>query len=163
MAIIVEPGLVVKPHCIHDECISLPPANRVSHPRGIQILGMWAAIGIDIAYEMVILEEHQYTARDIRNLHRLASYEKDPWNPRWKTLHDRIVCLCYGNRVGSDVRFVGLEFFFRPGSHRRLLAANGKHELINGVLASFVRRAPRSAPNAGQVRRRSRRLDFRYT
>src|ERR1700688_5271242 len=91
MAIIVEPGLVVKTHRVHDERIPLPLANRVSHPGGIQILGMLSPIGVDIAHIMVILEEHQYSAGDIRNLHRLASNEIDPRNARWKTLQDGIV------------------------------------------------------------------------
>ena len=51
----------------------------------------------------------------------------------------------------SDVRLVGFEFFFRPGSHGRLLAGDGKRQLVNRVLAQFVRRAPRSPPNSGKV------------
>src|SRR5579872_3081365 len=91
MAVIVEPSLVVKTHRVHDERISLPPAYRVAHPGGIQILGMLSPVGVDIANIMVVLEEHQYTARDIRNLHRLASNEIDPRNAGWKALQDRIV------------------------------------------------------------------------
>src|SRR5579864_9391992 len=46
----VDPGLVVEADRVDHQRISFPPADRVSHPSRIDILGMLAAlVGIDLA------------------------------------------------------------------------------------------------------------------
>src|SRR5258707_6700584 len=85
MAVIIEPCFVVKTDGVNDECISLPLANRVSHPCGIQILGMLTPIGVNLAHKVIVLIQHDHPARGLHDLHRLTSYQINSWHTGWKT------------------------------------------------------------------------------
>src|SRR5882672_5993312 len=86
MAVIIEPSFIVKTDGVNDECISLPLANRVSHPCRIQILGMLTPIGVNLAHKVIVLIEHDHLAGGLHDLHRLASYQINPWHTWGKQL-----------------------------------------------------------------------------
>jgi hypothetical protein len=58
MSYLIEPGFVVQAYRVDNERISIPPANGVAHPGKIQILGMLSPIHVNVADEVVVLEEH---------------------------------------------------------------------------------------------------------
>src|ERR1700693_6650015 len=89
MAHEIEPGFVVKTDRVNNECISLPLANRVPHPRGSHILGMLTPICVDLAHKVIVLKEHDHPARDLNNLDRLPSLKIDTWDTGGGTVRNR--------------------------------------------------------------------------
>src|SRR5215470_6492966 len=69
MTDVVEPRLIVEPHRVHHQIISLPVADRVSHPIRIRILGVPAPIEKDLPMAgCVILEDHHQEGRCLNEL-----------------------------------------------------------------------------------------------
>src|SRR6266542_4546486 len=65
----VEPRLVVEAHRVDDQRISLPMADRVSHPIRIRIRGMAAPIQKDLTMAgSVVLEEHDEEGGSVNEL-----------------------------------------------------------------------------------------------
>src|SRR5882762_5044679 len=65
IAEMIDPGSVVIPIGLNDECISLPPANRVSVPTRIRILRKLPPIRPDGAPQIVILHVLQHPVRGL--------------------------------------------------------------------------------------------------
>src|SRR6202158_4842605 len=116
MTYLIEQGFVVKTDRIGDQCISLPPANRVPHPEGAQILVMWAPIRVDSAHKVIELEEHDHLARNLSDLH--WKVEKiNPWHTGRKAVENWI--LQYIVRAGPAIYGIGgLKFRLCPRRHR---------------------------------------------
>src|ERR1700682_5869393 len=116
MTDLIEQGFVVKTDRIGDQCISLPPANRVPHPEGAQILVMRAPIRVDSAHKVIELEEHDHLARNLNDLH--WKVEKiDSRHTWWKTIKNWIA----QDRAWAGTAIYGigrLEFRLRPRRHR---------------------------------------------
>src|ERR1700719_3345210 len=56
----VQPSLVVESDRIHNHCgVSLPMADRSSHPEQIRIFWNWAAVGINAAHRVIVLVKHE--------------------------------------------------------------------------------------------------------
>src|ERR1700730_4957829 len=91
MAVVIEPSFIVESDRINDEGISLPLANRITPPRGRQILGMLTAVREYFPYEVIILKQHDHLAWTLQNFHRLASYQVDAWHAGRDTVHDRVI------------------------------------------------------------------------
>src|ERR1700730_8715540 len=69
MAHVVEPCLIVETHRIDHQSVSLPMADRVSHPTGIRVF--WMATPIQIHCTMagdIILEDHHQTRWSLNQL-----------------------------------------------------------------------------------------------
>src|SRR6266699_3587185 len=49
MAPHVEPGFAIEPGRFDDQCVPIPPANRVSEPGGIRVTGQCPAVQEDLA------------------------------------------------------------------------------------------------------------------
>src|SRR5215469_12719557 len=127
MACPIEPGLVVKTDRVDHKRIPLPLANRVPHPRLSDVFGMFPAIRIDLAHKVVVLEQHNYAARDLNNLHR-KRLEIDSRHTGGKT-SDRVArswihgVVCLRERSWAVPGLVGLEFRLSPRRHGRYLGA----------------------------------------
>src|SRR5260370_866267 len=61
----IEPGSIVITNGLNDECVSLPPANRVPVPTRIRIFRKWPPIGPDGAPQIVILHMLQHPVRGL--------------------------------------------------------------------------------------------------
>src|ERR1700730_8198242 len=71
MAHVVEPRLIVEAHCIDHQSVSLPMADRVSHPTGIRILWMATPIQVDCPMAgNIVLKDHQQTRWSLNQLIR---------------------------------------------------------------------------------------------
>src|SRR5260370_25003211 len=98
----VERGLVVESCCIHDERVPLPPPNRISHPRGDQVLGMFPPVGVNLPYQVLKFVVNQHSARQ-RNDFEPMRLRPDTWHARRKAEHD-----------GFHLLLTGLELLFSP-------------------------------------------------
>src|SRR5712691_9299703 len=80
----IDPGFVVKPDRVDDQCISLVPTNRVPHPRQIRILWMLSPSGEDLAYMVIELQQFNYPAGGLNDL-KYKGLNIDPWHAGRKT------------------------------------------------------------------------------
>jgi len=63
----IKPSSVIDADCVHDENISLPASYRVTHPQGMQVLGMLPSIRVNLAH--IIPKKHQRAAGPLNDLH----------------------------------------------------------------------------------------------
>src|ERR1700733_3258454 len=114
----VQPSLVIEADRVHDERVSLPMADSVSHPCGGKILaGMLPGICVDVTDEVVVLKNHHDFAGNLHDLHRewVIVEPRDAWG---KTLIDRIGG---GDRLIIAMRgLVRLQLRLSPGGERGL-------------------------------------------
>src|SRR5690349_683812 len=89
IAVGIGPDLVVKPDCFDNECISVPPANRVPEPTGVGIFRKLSPVSPDGAPNVILLEEHQHPPRNLDDLKWVGKSEK-AWRARGVTAQDRI-------------------------------------------------------------------------
>src|SRR6202011_566788 len=68
----IGPRRVLEANRVDDQCVSLPPANRMAVVRGIRILGMLPSICVDLAQYSIIFYVYDHPARELKKLHRLA-------------------------------------------------------------------------------------------
>src|SRR5437879_12854044 len=68
MTFLINPGSVIETDRVDDQGISFPFTDRVAHISGIQILGMSPPVGVDLAHDVVALEEHDHPARNLDDL-----------------------------------------------------------------------------------------------
>src|ERR1700722_2707631 len=89
----IEPCLVVKAHCVHDENVAVPAADGMAHVGGRDVLGMLATIGENVADGMIMLVKQNDFLRSLYHLHR-NRLEVDPGSSRGQARgEDRIVRL----------------------------------------------------------------------
>src|SRR6266851_9303764 len=87
----IQPCLFIEPNRIDHQGISLPPADRIAHPGGVQILGMFVGAGcINLPDEVVEFEQLDYAAWDLKNFHG-ERVHIDSRHARWET-SDFIAC-----------------------------------------------------------------------
>src|SRR5579862_789142 len=93
MAHLIEPGLIVETNGIDDEGVPLPFADRISHPRGANVLGMLTPIRKNLAHKMIVLEQHHDLAGVLHDLEGQSSNKIDPRHTGRKTFEYRVVRL----------------------------------------------------------------------
>src|SRR3981081_4084409 len=71
MAYAVKPRLVIKTGCLDDQIVSIPSANRIPQPGGVEILGKCSSIHPDFANRVKLFEVHQNSAGNLNHLKRM--------------------------------------------------------------------------------------------
>src|SRR2546427_1079187 len=128
VAKMIDPGSVVASDCFYYECVPFPPANRVSVPCRIRILGQGASVGPYRAPHVSPLPELNHSIRKLNDFD-WPSKEKQARPTERIAVANRIIAQCRGNAsAAADVffgvrrsigasqfasvgRFVGIELF----------------------------------------------------
>src|SRR5579863_5208893 len=152
MPVIVEPRFIIKANCVDYECIAIPFSDRFSHPRGIQIRRMPAAVGEDFAHKMIVFKVHHHSPALLKDLQRRAPHEVDLWYSRRETVDCGIIRFGNSYSMRSDIRLRGFEPLKSPWRHRKLLVRQAQRDLEKCVLALVVGRTPHTPPHAADVR-----------
>src|SRR5467141_3065636 len=123
IAEMIDPGSVIIPIGLNDECVSLPPANRVSVPTRIRILRKLPPIRPDGAPQIVILHVLQHP---VRSLHEFkGSQIRFPQIARiTQRLATRnwVIPLSRGDGSGAIANLCGIELRLSPRRHRRRIS-----------------------------------------
>src|SRR5258706_11958911 len=102
----IDPGFGVESDGVHDERVSFPLADRISHVGGRQILGMIPPVGINLPDQVLIFVDDQYALGQCNNFEWiwLCPHSGHAWG---NAEHDQRVFL----RTGFNA-------FFAPGQER---------------------------------------------
>src|SRR5258707_1075502 len=138
----VEPCLVIESNRVDHQRVSFPPADRVAHPRGIQIFGVLVgAGGINLPHKVIELEEFDYTAWRLNDLERKGMHV-DSRHTGWEA--SNFVACSWVHEIGgilhcsrSPGRLRGFVERFSPGRNFRNSTDN---------------RIPAPPPSGGEVR-----------
>src|SRR5260370_38696258 len=139
----VQLRLIIESDRVNHQRIPVPPADRVAHPRGVQVLGVFVgSVRINLPDKVVALEELDYTARDLNNLERKGMHvdsrntgrEASDFIARSRV--DEIGGILY--RPRSPGRLGRLVQRLSPGSHWR----NSRDKGIPGPGSSTRRHGP---------------------
>src|SRR5258708_18330208 len=94
----IQPCLFIESNRVNQQGISLPPSDRIAHPCGIQILGMFVgARCINLPDEVVEFEQLNYAAGDLKNFHG-ERVHIDSRHARWET--SDFISSCWIDRIG---------------------------------------------------------------
>src|SRR6267143_1702337 len=119
----IDPGSVVIAIGLNDECVSLPPANRVSVPTRIWLLRKLPPIRPDGAPQIVILHVLQHPVRSLNELKgsqirfpQIARITQRLATRNW------VVPFSRGDGSGAIANLCGIELRLSPRRHRRRIS-----------------------------------------
>src|ERR1700730_11374000 len=143
----IEPRSIVNSDGVDYKRLSLPFANRVPHPQGLQVLWMLATIRVNLPH--IAPPNKERAARHLNDLERSLNRCIDARHSGWKTAVGQVVRIFIWD--GSERGLVGLEFFHGPRSHGRLVRNKG-------IVVPRDSGGHAYSPNSRQVLRREARL-----
>ena len=116
----IEPCPLVKPCGLHDQSVAFPLSNRVSVPRGLQILGKITAVNPDRPPVVIPLHELENSAANLDELHGLRILQGHRTRKSLRIANqNRVIILGGRNPSRPETWFRGVEFRLPPRRHRR--------------------------------------------
>src|SRR6476661_7867962 len=83
-SIAVEPGPVINANRIHDERVSFPVSNGMSHEGGVllDVFRMFGSVGVNQPVNKVIFKQDRHSAGILHDLKRRRSSQRSRWTRR---------------------------------------------------------------------------------